>query len=308
MIDVENQIKDDLEIQARLKLFSAIEPGSITWSIELKRYGAVELVERVIHGAYERINKASGGIRQVLIDTSAQELWEEIEFAEARFITPSSMFWPTSLNDLSNPPIGLIIKGANLPAQSISIVGTRKPTLYGARVASEFASGFADRNWAVVSGGAYGIDTHAHRGCLAAEGSTFAVLASGVSVNYPAGNNKIFSELQESGALISEVMPRVGARAERFLTRNRLIAALSKGTIVIEAAFRSGSLRTARDAAEIMRPVMAVPGPITSPTSDGCHRLIGERLAEIVTSVPDALELMLPISSKKTGTLSGDDT
>jgi DNA processing protein len=103
-------------------------------------------------------------------------------------------------------------------------------------------------------------------------------------------------------------MPRVGARAERFLTRNRLIAALSKGTIVIEAAFRSGSLRTARDAAEIMRHVMAVPGPITSPTSDGCHRLIGERLAEIVTSVPDALELMLPISSQKTGTLSGDDT
>ena len=103
-------------------------------------------------------------------------------------------------------------------------------------------------------------------------------------------------------------MPRVGARAERFLTRNRLIAALSKGTIVIEAAFRSGSLRTARDAAEIMRPVMAVPGPITSPTSDGCHRLIGERLAEIVTSVPDALELMLPISSQKTGTLGSDDT
>ncbi|MFM7356809.1 MAG: DNA-processing protein DprA, partial [Actinomycetota bacterium] len=95
---------------------------------------------------------------------------------------------------------------------------------------------------------------------------------------------------------------------ERFLTRNRLIAALSKATIVIEAAFRSGSLRTARDAAEIMRPVMAVPGPITSPTSDGCHRSIGERLAEIVTSVPDALELILPISGQKTGTLSGDDT
>ena len=170
MIDIENQIIDDLETQARLMLFSAIEPGSITWSIELKRYGAVELKERISHGAYEKINKVSAGIRQVLIDTPAQELWEEIESAEARFITPSSMYWPTSLNDLSNPPIGLIIKGANLPAQSISIVGTRKPTLYGARVASEFASGFADRNWAVVSGGAYGIDTHAHRGCLAAEG------------------------------------------------------------------------------------------------------------------------------------------
>ena len=183
---MENQINDDLEIQARLKLFSVIEPGSISWSAELKRYGAVELVERIIHGPYEKLGRESEGYRQLLRDTSIQKLWEEIEIAEARFITPSSKHWPTSLNDLRNPPVGLIIKGANLPAQSISIVGTRKPTLYGARVASEFASGFADRNWAVISGGAYGIDTHAHRGCLAAEGSTFAVLASGVSVNYPA--------------------------------------------------------------------------------------------------------------------------
>ncbi|MBM3656350.1 MAG: DNA-protecting protein DprA [Actinobacteria bacterium] len=307
MAEIEKQINEDLDIQARLKLFNVIEPGSIPWSVELKRYGAVELVERITDGAYEQVNRVSGEIRQALIGASVQELWEEIEAADARFITPASKCWPTALHDLRNPPIGLVIKGANLQAQCVSIVGTRKPTLYGARVASEFASGFADRNWAVVSGGAYGIDTHAHRGCLAAEGSTFAVLASGVSVSYPAGNSKIFSELQESGALVSEVMPKVGARAERFLTRNRLIAALSRGTIVVEAAFRSGSLRTARDAAEIMRPVMAVPGPITSPTSDGCHRLIGERLAEIVSSVPDALELMVPISGQITGTLSDDE-
>ena len=103
-------------------------------------------------------------------------------------------------------------------------------------------------------------------------------------------------------------MPGVRARPERFLTRNRIIAAISLGTIVIEAAFRSGSLRTARDAAELMRIVMAVPGPITSPTSDGCHRLIGERCAEIVTSVSDAMELLEPLTSRNTGTLGGDDT
>ena len=135
-----------------------------------------------------------------------------------------------------------------------------------------------------------------HRGAIAAEGKTFAVLASGVSVEYPAGNSRLFAEIQESGALISEVMPTIKARPERFLTRNRIIAAMSRATIVVEAAFRSGSLRTARDASELMRLVMAVPGPITSPTSDGCHRLIGERCAEIVTSVADAMELLEPIS------------
>jgi len=159
-----------------------------------------------------------------------------------------------------------------------------------------------------VSGGAYGIDTHAHRGCIAAEGRTIAVVASGIDVDYPAGNARLFAEIQESGAIISEVMPGVRARPERFLTRNRIIAAISLGTIVIEAAFRSGSLRTARDAAELMRIVMAVPGPITSPTSDGCHRLIGERCAEIVTSVSDAMELLEPLTSRNTGTLGGDDT
>ena len=137
-----------------------------------------------------------------------------------------------------------------------------------------------------------GIDTHAHRGALAAEGRTFAVLASGVDTLYPKGNESLFLEILENGGLISEVMPLERARPERFLTRNRLIAALSRSTIVVEAAFRSGSLRTAREAAEIMRTVLAIPGPITSPTSDGCHRLIGERCAEIVTSVADAMELI----------------
>jgi len=111
-------------------------------------------------------------------------------------------------------------------------------------------------------------------------------------VNYPAGNQRLFYEISESGALVSEVMPGVNAIPSRFLTRNRLIAALSNATLVVEAAFRSGSLRTARDAAELLRPVMAIPGPINSPTSEGCHRLIGERAAEIVTSVADAVEFL----------------
>jgi DNA processing protein len=132
---------------------------------------------------------------------------------------------------------------------------------------------------------------------LIAEGSTIAVTASGLDSSYPAGNQRLFDEIAENGAIITEYLPGVVARPHRFLIRNRLIAALSQGTIVIEAAFRSGSLRTARDAADLMRPVMAIPGPINAPTSEGCHRLIGERSAELVTSVADAYELMTSLVS-----------
>ena len=283
-------------MEARLRLFHAIEGGSSFWTHELYLHGAEDLLNRIVKGEYANARKSSERIRQTLIDGDVQVLQREIIESGARFITPESSEWPVSMGDLLAPPIGLIIKGGEIRERSVAIVGTRNPTTYGARVASEFASGFADRDWAVVSGGAYGIDTHAHRGAIAAEGVTYAVLASGVSINYPAGNERLFNEIAESGALISEVMPKERARPERFLTRNRIIAALSQGTLVVEAAFRSGSLRTARDAAEILRTVMAVPGPINSPTSEGCHRLIGERCAEIVTSVADALELLVPFA------------
>ena len=279
-----------------LRLFQAIEGGSRFWTSELVAHGADELISRIIAGSYDNSKTSALRIKKELMTHSFDELMSEIHSSNARFITSESSEWPDALNELVAPPIGLIIKGECLGMRNVAIVGTRNPTTYGARIASEFASGFADRQWAVTSGGAYGIDTHAHRGCIAAEGKTYAVLASGVNVEYPAGNARLFSEIQDTGALISEVMPSIKARPERFLTRNRIIAAMSRATIVVEAAFRSGSLRTAREAAELMRLVMAVPGPITSPTSDGCHRLIGERCAEIVTSVSDAMELLEPIS------------
>lgn len=212
----------------------------------------------------------------------------------ASVIIPEDPEWPASLNDLAVPPILLIAKGNPqvLSARSLAIVGTRNPTPYGSRIASEFAAGFVDREWAIVSGGAYGIDSAAHKGALVAEGITIAVTASGIDSPYPAGNQRLFDEIIESGAIVSEYLPGVQARPHRFLVRNRIIAALSQGTLVVEAAFRSGSLRTARDAADLLRPVMAIPGPINSPTSDGCHRLIGERSAELVTSIADAQELM----------------
>ena len=283
---------------ARAQLFAAIEGGSIPWYEEISKFGAIEVRDRLVAGEYN----AAGKIRERISQSSGEEVLEEIAKAGAFILTPEDFDWPISLNDLAAPPIALLIKGQReyLPnlVNSISIVGTRNPTQYGVRIAGDFGVGVADHEWAVVSGGAIGIDAAAHKGCLVGEGITVAVLGGGFNKNYPAVHEKLFSEISESGLLISEVMPDVSAIPHRFLTRNRLVAALSKATVVVEAAFRSGSLRTARDAAEIFRPVMAVPGPINSPTSEGCHRLIAERVAELVSSISEVMELVKPISIK----------
>jgi len=280
------------EREARAILFSAIEGGHPFWPQEIFSQGAVKTVERLLAGAYDVI-KYSALIASIKA-TSADQVCTAVENAKSELLMPGDVMWPALVDDLIAPPIALIAKGnlAVLSMQSLAIVGTRNPTNYGARIAGDFAAGFVDREWAIVSGGAYGIDTFAHKGALIAEGITVAVIASGIDINYPAGNSRLFAEICETGAIVSEVMPGHPALPARFLTRNRLIAALSKATLVVEAAFRSGSLRTARDAAELLRPVMAIPGPINSPTSEGCHRLIGERAAEIVTSVADAVEFV----------------
>jgi len=280
------------EVDARLALFSAIEGGQVFWSNEIKEKGAVDVFARLISESYDMKKYAKVIAKARSADLKA--IKTQLSLSGATFLTASSDDWPTSLNDLAAMPIGLVVKGdvAALSQRSLAIVGTRNPTSYGMRIAGDFAAGFVDREWNIISGGAYGIDSAAHKGALIAEGQTVAVLATGIDVAYPAGNVRLFAEISENGALVSEVLPGTHAIPVRFLNRNRIIAALSQATLVVEAAFRSGSLRTARDAAELLRPVMAIPGPINAPTSEGCHRLIGERAAEIVTSVSDAIELI----------------
>jgi DNA processing protein len=280
------------QLNARLALCAAIEGGHIFWSQEISVNGAEYVYKKLSGGGYDAIKyaKTIDRIRAINIG----EIGKSIESVGAQFITPEMEQWPDQLNDLAAIPIGLVVKGDLdiLQERGLAIVGTRNPTPYGIRNAGDFAAGFVDREWTIISGCAYGIDSAAHKGALIAEGSTVAVLAAGIDVAYPAGNARLFAEICENGALISEVLPGAHAIPSRFLTRNRIIAALSQATLVVEAAFRSGSLRTARDAAELMRPVMAIPGPISAPTSEGCHRLIGERAAEIITSVADAVELI----------------
>lgn len=280
------------QLDARLALFAAIEGGHIFWSQEIAANGAEYVYKKLNAGGYDAIKYAKTIER--IRATNVSEITKSIESAGAQFITPEMELWPDQLNDLEVIPIGLVVKGELdiLKERGLAIVGTRNPTPYGIRNAGDFAAGFVDREWTIISGGAYGIDSAAHKGALIAEGSTVAVLAAGIDVAYPAGNARLFAEICENGALVSEVLPGAHAIPSRFLTRNRIIAALSQATLVVEAAFRSGSLRTARDAAELMRPVMAIPGPISAPTSEGCHRLIGERAAELVTSVADAVELI----------------
>ena len=284
-------LTDDVKIQ-RLALFSAIEAGNSYWARQVAEFGIAMVYEHLALGLYDTTKY--GAITQAISAFNADESLAAIAQSGGVFITPEDLGWPMRVNQLAIPPLGLIVKGdiSILNNPSLAIVGTRNPTPYGVRLAGDFASGFVDRQWDIISGGAYGIDTAAHRGALVAEGRTIAVIASGIDVQYPAGNARLFDEICESGAIVSEVMPGVTAMPHRFLIRNRLIAALSLSTLVVEAAFRSGSLRTARDAAELLRPVMAIPGPISSPSSEGCHRLIGERAAELVTSVADAMELI----------------
>jgi len=276
----------------RLALLQAIEPGNSFWSEEIRSLGVEEVYSRIIARSYDQIKFAH--LMEKISTFRPEDELQKISAAGAQLLTPEDPDWPSGANDLQAPPIALYVKGRReaLAQPSIAIVGTRNPTPYGVRIAGDFAAGFVDRDYSIISGGAYGIDSAAHRGALVAEGCTIAVIASGIDTPYPSGNSRLFEEISESGAIISEVAIGTPALPHRFLTRNRIIAALSQSTLVVEAAFRSGSLRTARDAAQLLRPVMAIPGPINSPSSEGCHRLIGERAAEIVTSISDAHELI----------------
>ncbi|MHB1595310.1 MAG: DNA-processing protein DprA [Streptosporangiaceae bacterium] len=219
-----------------------------------------------------------------------------------RLICPADPEWPTQLDDLGDArPIVLWARGSEdlrfAAIRSVAIVGARAATAYGSHVAAEIAAGLAGRGWTVISGGAYGIDAAAHRGALAVGAATVAVLASGLRFGYPKGHADLFAKIRGSGVMVSENPPDQAPSRPGFLVRNRVIAALSRGTVVVEAAIRSGALNTARHARELNRPVMAVPGPVTSTQSAGCHELIRDWAATCVTGVDDVIELVAPLGA-----------
>ncbi len=224
---------------------------------------------------------------------------------------PSDTWWPQGLADLGpSSPMALWTRGDQTAlvrvASSAAIVGARAATGYGESVAVELAAGLSDRGVLVVSGGAYGIDGSAHRAAVATGASTIAVLAGGLDRLYPVGHDELLRRIATTGALVAEVPCGVPPTRWRFLQRNRVIAAMTGATVVVEAGHRSGSLNTAGHAAAIGRPLGAVPGAITSAASAGCHRLLREYGATCITSAHDVLEMLgVDSSEDPTGDTSG---
>ena len=242
--------------------------------------------------ALERWRGRLGGIDldAVLEDAARRRL---------RILVPGDAEWPEVLDDLQeSAPHCLWVQGPGRLEQltgprTAALVGSRASTPYGEDVAGSLAAAFADSGGTVVSGGAYGIDAAAHRGALAArDGATLAVLAGGLDRLYPRGNTPLLERIRENHLLVSEAPVGTSPTRWRFLARNRLIAALSRAVVVVEAAWRSGALSTARLADELSRPVGAVPGPVTSAASAGCHRLVREHGAVLITEPAELLDLL----------------
>ncbi|WP_445445133.1 DNA-processing protein DprA [Clavibacter sp. km3a] len=215
----------------------------------------------------------------------------------ARVLVPGDPLWPSGVDDLGpHAPLVLWWTGAEsaLPAlaRSVAVVGARAATGYGEHVTAELAAGLVERDVAVVSGGAYGVDGAAHRSAVGSAGRTVAFLAGGVDRLYPSGHTELFRRMRVDGAVLSELPCGASPTRWRFLLRNRLIAAVSAVTVVVEAGARSGSLNTANHAIALERPLGAVPGPVTSPSSSGCHRLLRESGAACITSADDVMELV----------------
>ncbi|MGW1246984.1 DNA-processing protein DprA [Streptomyces sp. NPDC002535] len=294
---------------ARAALSRAVEPGDEHAGRWLRRYGAVGFLDRLLDTApAHRAPRGDGDpfpgtgpkrvaswrLRAVAADPGRD--LAAIRDLGGRFLVPGDTEWPRQLDDLADArPLGLWVRGpADLRAwalRSVALVGARACTPYGAHTAADLATGLARQGWVVVSGAAYGIDGAAHRGALAAGGATVAVLACGVDTPYPRGHAQLIDRIAEQGLVVGELPPESHPTPSRFILRNRVIAALTRGTVVIEAQHRSGSLVTARAAARLGRHTMGVPGPVTSALSAGVHELLrGD--AVLVTDADEIVELV----------------
>lgn len=295
---------DEQERVARAGLSRIAEPGDRAVAAAARRFGAVEVWESLRRGVPVG-QVAQGVLPGIAAKAEGHDPRVDLALAQrcgARLVCPGDPEWPTDrllwaddvLDDA--PPLALWVRGpwplAEVVERSVAVVGARAASSYGLHVAADLAAGLADGRATVVSGGAYGIDAAAHRGALAAGAApTLAVLACGVDVAYPRGNDRLLQAVAERGLLVSELPPGSHPTRRRFLVRNRIIAALSLGTVVVEAAARSGSLATLDRARKLHRHVMAVPGPVTSAMSTGCHVQIRDG-AVCVTRAAEVLELV----------------
>ena len=237
-----------------------------------------------------------------------QQMIDELEQKEISVICFFEKCYPVLLKKIDSPPPVLYLKGSlKLPETAVAVVGSRRCTAYGRKIAGKISAKLARRGITVISGLARGIDTCAHNGAVCEEGSTVAVLGSGVDYIYPPENKEIYHQLVQQGLIISEFTPGEQPKSENFPRRNRIISGLSLGTIVIEAAARSGSLITANFARKQSRDIFAVPGNIDRPTSSGCNKLI-KKGAHPLTSVEDVLQQLFVHRKKNNYREQTDET
>lgn len=293
----------DATVRAWAYLSRVAEPPRPELAALVARAGPVEAAKRIRCGDVEpELAKYTEARRE--IDSAAEDL-ELVARRGGRLVTPDDDEWPllafaafggaaaARKPDCRAPLVLWAVGPARLDEiaeRATAIVGTRAATAYGELVAADLAAGLVERDTAVVSGGAYGIDGAAHRATLAADGTTVAVLAGGIDISYPAGHSALLHRIGGNGLLVTEYPPGVRPVRHRFLTRNRLVAALAGATVVVEAGVRSGAANTAAWARLLGRPVAAVPGPITSAASAGCHVLLRAG-AELVTRPDEVVEL-----------------
>ncbi|MEV0240101.1 DNA-processing protein DprA [Streptomyces sp. NPDC050674] len=289
----------DAELLDRVLLTRVIEPGDETGGRWVREFGVREVVRRLREDRAALPGVSAKRWAGLVARAEAARPRRDLETARdagVRFVSPAGAEWPGQLDDLGDArPLGLWVRGRPSlrmwALRSVAVVGARACTEYGAHMAATLAAGLAEQGWVVVSGGAYGVDGAAHRGALGAGGATVAVLACGVDRPYPRGHTRLIGRIAEQGLVIGELPPGEHPTPSRFILRNRVIAALTRGTVVVEAAHRSGSLVTARAAQRLRRHTMGVPGPATSGLSAGVHDLLrGE--ASLVTDVADVVELV----------------
>lgn len=299
-MDMINELAEDDRI-ARVILAIASEPGDTVTGRMIRTVGASETVARAM--AAEIPVGPDGETWQRRLAPRIETAQTERVIADAerhglRVLIPGDAGWPSGIDALGDrAPVVLWAKGntALLTApvwERITVTGARASTSYGERVTAELTQSAVEDSRQVLSGGAYGIDGAAHRAALAAGGPTVAVLAGGLDRLYPAGHTELLTRIGREGLLLSELPPGAAPTKWRFLQRGLLLAALSGTVLIAEAGYRSGSLHTAARAVELGRPVGAIPGPVTSAASAGCHRLMRDGLATVVTGYDDVRELL----------------
>ena len=280
---------------ARLAWAYLVEPRSGPATRLIAEHGAAGALALLREGRCEAAPEASVRLHRL----DLEDLVHAAHRRGVHVLVPGDPQWPDALDRHEHPPHCLFVRGdpdlLTLTRRSVAVVGSRAATEYGLRVAAELGEGLAGRGWSVVSGAAFGIDAAAHRGALALDSPTVAVLACGVDVAYPRAHRALIDAVARTGAVVSEVPVGSSPYRSRFLARNRIIAMLARATVVVEAGVRSGALSTAREAARHHLPVAAVPGPVTSATSAGCHLLVRDSGAVLVTDAAEVAELAAPI-------------